>query len=90
MEIKVKQFLGAHGKTVMVEYVQRLYGMKGKTFIRKKVKELAEVYYRMGGWQGMNARIDEMEAFNEQSRNADTVMGRNPEKFVKWYDIAKF
>jgi hypothetical protein len=48
---------------ILIRYVKRINKLTSQRSIRKKVIELASLYFRMEGWKGLDSRIIEMDQF---------------------------
>jgi hypothetical protein len=47
----------------LIRYVKRIDKLKTERSIRKRVAELANLYFGMEGWQGLDKRVEEMNQF---------------------------
>ncbi len=63
IKLKSSIHLFSHQEEILIRYVKRIDKLKTERSIRKRVTELANLYFGMEGWQGLDKRVEEMDQF---------------------------
>jgi len=63
IKLKSSNSLFSHQEEIMIRYVKRIDKLTSQRSIRKRVTELANLYFSMEGWRGLDKRVEEMDQF---------------------------